>query len=211
MDGDVAPLRELVEIKERYRAWMMVDEAHATGLYGARRRGLLEEAGVSDRVEVQMGTLGKALGSAGGYIAGSRLLVDYLVNKARSFIFSTAPAPAAATAATAAIGLVQSPQGEDRCVRLWSNVEAARKMMDSLIGANTAGPRCRSAILPLILGDERRAMTAADQLRDLGLFVPAIRYPTVARGAARLRFTLTAAHEPEHLQRLQLALQSLSP
>ena len=101
MDGDHAPLREMVGLKEQYGAWLMVDEAHATGLYGAHRRGLAEELGVSDRIEIQMGTLGKALGASGGYICGSRALIDYLINRARTFIFSTAPVPAAAAAATA--------------------------------------------------------------------------------------------------------------
>ena len=102
MDGDAAPLREMVALKEKYGAWLMVDEAHATGLYGKHRRGLAEELGVSEQIEIQMGTLGKALGAAGGYISGSRVLIDFLVNRARSFIFSTAPVPAAAAAATAA-------------------------------------------------------------------------------------------------------------
>ena len=111
MDGDCAPLREMVELKNKYGAWLMVDEAHATGLYGKRRRGLAEELGVSDEIEVQMGTLGKALGASGGYIAGSRTLIDFLINRARSFIFSTAPVPAAAAAATAGIRFVQSSAG----------------------------------------------------------------------------------------------------
>src|SRR5207253_10376288 len=98
MDGDVAPLRDLVKLKEKYGGWLMIDEAHATGLFGSRRRGLAEESGVREHVEIQMGTLGKALGSAGGYIAGSRALIEYLLNKARSFIFSTAP-PASVSAA----------------------------------------------------------------------------------------------------------------
>jgi 8-amino-7-oxononanoate synthase len=101
MDGDAAPLREIVALKEKYGAWLMVDEAHATGLYGKNRRGLAEESGVSGQIEVQMGTLGKAVGASGGYICGSRPLIDFLVNRARSFIFSTAPVPAAAAAATA--------------------------------------------------------------------------------------------------------------
>jgi 8-amino-7-oxononanoate synthase len=206
MDGDVAPLREMVELKERYGAWLMVDEAHATGLYGAHRRGLIEKAGVSDRVEVQMGTLGKALGSAGGYIAGSRVLVDYLVNKARSFIFSTAPVPAAAVAATAAVRLVQSAEGEARCARLWDNVKTAQVCVNGVATAASMQLKVPSAILPLILEEEEKALKAADQLRERGLFVPAIRFPTVARGAARLRFTLTAAHEPSHLERLKEAL-----
>ncbi len=103
MDGDAAPLREIVALKEKYGAWLMVDEAHATGIIGEDGRGLAEELGVSSQIEIQMGTLGKALGASGGYICGSRALIDYLVNRARSFIFSTAPVPAAAAAATAAI------------------------------------------------------------------------------------------------------------
>ncbi|HTH47884.1 MAG TPA: 8-amino-7-oxononanoate synthase, partial [Candidatus Limnocylindria bacterium] len=107
MDGDAAPLHDLVDLKDRYGAWLMLDEAHATGMFGAHRSGLAELAGVADRVEVQMGTLGKALGSAGGYICGSRALIEYLINRARSFIFSTAPVPAAAAAASAALDILQ--------------------------------------------------------------------------------------------------------
>ena len=114
MDGDAAPLREIVALKEKYGAWLMVDEAHATGIIGENGRGLADELGVGGQIEIQMGTLGKALGASGGYICGSRALVDYLVNRARSFIFSTAPVPAAAAAATAAIQFVQSAEGETR-------------------------------------------------------------------------------------------------
>src|SRR5277367_178003 len=114
MDGDAAPLRELVALKEKYGAWLMVDEAHATGLYGKNRRGFAEELGVSNQIEIQMGTLGKALGASGCYICGSRSLIDFLVNRARSFIFSTAPVPAAAAAATAAIQFVRSKSGDAR-------------------------------------------------------------------------------------------------
>ncbi len=122
MDGDQAPLRDLVEIKEKHGAWLMVDEAHSTGLYGPERRGLAEELGVANRIEIQMGTLGKAFGSAGGYICGSRALIHLLVNRARSFIFSTAPVPAAAAAATAGIRFVQSAAGEQRRQQLWKNI-----------------------------------------------------------------------------------------
>src|SRR5580658_5694205 len=103
MDGDQAPLRELARLKEQFGAWLMVDEAHATGLYGKTRRGLVEECAVDKQIEIQMGTLGKAFGSAGGYVCGSRCLIDYLINRARTFIFSTAPVPAAAAAATAGV------------------------------------------------------------------------------------------------------------
>src|SRR4029077_434407 len=125
------PLRELVALKEKYGAWLMVDEAHATGLFGKHRRGLAEELGVSEQIEIQMGTLGKALGSCGGYICGSRALIDYLVNRARPFIFSTAPAPSVAAAARAGIQLVQSAEGKKLCRQLWDNIQlAAARLRD---------------------------------------------------------------------------------
>jgi len=128
MDGDRAPLCEIVRLKEKYGAWLMVDEAHATGLYGARNRGIAEELGVSDQIEIQMGTLGKALGAAGGYVCGSRPLIDYLINRARPFIFSTAPVPAAVAAAKAGIGLAQSAEGESRRRSLWARVSQLAKI-----------------------------------------------------------------------------------
>ena len=191
MDGDAAPLREIVALKEKYGAWLMVDEAHATGIIGENGRGLADELGVSDQIEIQMGTLGKALGASGGYICGSRALIDFLVNRARSFIFTTAPVPAAAAAATAGIQFVQSAEGETRRKQLWQRVGE--------LNPQSANPQFEipSAIIPLILGDETKAVAAAAKLREQNIFVPAIRYPTVARGAARLRITLTAAHSAD--------------
>ena len=199
MDGDLAPLRELVALKEKYGAWLMVDEAHATGLYGAHRRGLAEELSVSDRIEIQMGTLGKALGSAGGYICGSRALVEYLVNRARSFIFSTAPVPAAAAAARAAVELVQSDEGLARRNQLWSLIG---ELKTSLSQNGWPLANANSAIIPLIIGPEAEATETAAALRAGGIYIPAIRYPTVARGQARLRLTLTAAHTSADLAKL---------
>ncbi|PYJ08924.1 MAG: hypothetical protein DME25_00155 [Verrucomicrobia bacterium] len=173
MDGDHAPLREIVELKGKYGAWLMVDEAHATGLYGANRRGLAEALGVSDRIEIQMGTLGKALGAAGGYICGSRPLIEYLINRARTFIFSTAPVPAAAAAATAGSRLVQSDAGEERRRLLWERVS---ELSSKLKTQNSERP---SAIIPVPIGDETQAVETSSALRDQGLFIPAIRYPTV--------------------------------
>jgi 8-amino-7-oxononanoate synthase len=203
MDGDHAPLRELVALKNKYGAWLMVDEAHATGLYGKHRRGLAEECGVSSEIEVQMGTLGKALGASGGYLAGSRALIDFLINRARSFIFSTAPVPAAAAAAAAAIRFVQSERGERRRNLLWERVQEFHSSL-----ARPPSP-FRSAILPLMIGDEARAVKTAAALLDKNIFVPAIRYPTVARGQARLRVTITAAHEPADIIQLAAAVQPL--
>jgi 7-keto-8-aminopelargonate synthetase-like enzyme len=203
MDGDHAPLREIVGLKEKHGAWLMVDEAHATGLYGAHRRGLAEELGVSDRIEVQMGTLGKALGASGGYICGSRPLIDYLVNRARTFIFSTAPVPAAAAAATAGVRFVESSAGEDRRGKLWQHVSALKAPL------NAQRSTSRSAIIPILIGEESKAVEAATTLREQGIFIPAIRYPTVARGQARLRLTLSAAHTQADLAQLLTALKAL--
>ncbi len=208
MDGDVAPLSEIVELKDRHGAWLMVDEAHATGILGPRRSGLAGDLTASDRIEIHLGTLGKALGSSGGYICGSGPLIDYLINRARTFIFSTAPTPAASAAARAALELVQSEEGRLRCLRLWSLVDQARS------GLERAGwplPAVRSAIIPLLLGSEERAVSMAAALRGHGALLPAIRFPTVPRGQARLRLTLSAAHTPEEVSALLTALAATRP
>lgn len=205
MDGDAAPLKEIALLKEKYGAWLMVDEAHTTGMFGKHRRGLAEELDVADRIDIQMGTLGKALGASGGYICGSRVLIDYLINRARSFIFSTAPMPAASAAAKAAIGLIQSTEGEKRYQQLWSLVEQFR----SALGKAGVPPYInRSAIIPIILGAEARALKVAEKLREADIFIPAIRFPTVARGQARLRVTLTAAHTEKEVRAL---IEALAP
>ena len=205
MDGDCAPLKEIVALKEKHGAWLMVDEAHATGIYGTNGRGVAEEQGVAESIEIQMGTLGKALGASGGYIAGSRALIDFLVNRSRSLIFSTAPVPAAVAAAKAGINFVQSVEGKKRRELLWQRIRE--------FGAALTNPRTEfaSAIVPIIIGKEQDAVNAAAGLREAGIFVPAIRYPSVARGQARLRVTITAAHEEEDVRRLNAALASLLP
>ncbi|MFZ0828376.1 MAG: 8-amino-7-oxononanoate synthase [Verrucomicrobiia bacterium] len=203
MDGDAAPLREIVALKEKHGAWLMVDEAHATGLYGKNRRGLAEESGLSERIEIQMGTLGKAVGAAGGYVCGSRVLIDFLINRARSFVFSTAPVPAAAAAATAGIRLIQSSIGETRRKSLW-------KRIDELKSATGHRPSASpSAIIPVRIGNETQAIAVSAALREDGIFVPAIRYPTVARGQARLRVTLSAAHGADEIRLLAARLNKI--
>lgn len=205
MDGDLAPLREIVELKDRYGAWLMIDEAHATGLYGARRRGVAEALGVEDRVDVTLGTLSKALGCVGGFVCGSRALVDLLVNRARSLIYSTALPPAMVAAASAAVEFVMGKAGEVRCGELWRRVGELRKEL-----AVRESERAASPIIPLLLGDEARAMECSRQLFERGFFAPAIRYPTVARGAARLRLTVTAAHTSDQIKALVAALSGSS-
>jgi len=141
MDGDAAPLREIVALKEKFGAWLMVDEAHATGILGENGRGLADALGVSQHIEIQMGTLGKALGASGGFICGSRALIDFLVNRARSFIFSTAPVPASAAAAAAGIKIVQSNQGEARRENLRANVLKCRTGVAPVSKLTEAGDR----------------------------------------------------------------------
>ena len=203
MDGDHAPLAGIVELKERYGAWLMLDEAHAVGLYGPLGQGLAAVAGLSERIEIRMGTLGKAVGAAGGFICGSRQLVDLLVNKARSFIFSTAPSPAVSAAARAGVELIQGAEGQSLRQQLWQRVDELRRAAGSLGWETPAEP---SAILPLIVGEEVKAVATMDQLREAGFFIPAIRYPTVPRNEARLRVTLTANHTAEDIQQLLDAL-----
>ncbi len=204
MDGDRAPLLEIVEAKERAGAWLMVDEAHATGVIGPGGRGLLNALELEDRVEVAMGTLGKGLGSAGGFIAGSTTLHDYLINRARTFIFSTAPAPAATAAALAALHIVHSPEGDRLRAALSGNLT---HFHSGLLQLGWTLPAPSSAIIPLIVGPEDRALQVSAALRDQGLLVPAIRHPTVGRGRARRRVTLSATHTRQDVDSLLIGLQ----
>ncbi|MEC8973471.1 MAG: 8-amino-7-oxononanoate synthase [Verrucomicrobiota bacterium] len=203
MDGDRAPLAGIVELKERYGAWLMLDEAHALGLYGPLGQGLAAIDGLAKRIEIRMGTLGKAVGAAGGFICGSGSLIELLVNKARSFIFSTAPSPAASAAARAGVELIQGGEGESLRAQLWQRVEELRRGVESIGWSTPVGP---SAILPLIVGGEAKAMAMMEQLREAGFFIPAIRYPTVARNEARLRVTVSASHSSGDVQGLLDAL-----
>ena len=203
MDGDLAPLLNLVDLKDAHGANLLLDEAHATGLYGKGRRGLAEEFGVADRVELQMGTLGKALGAAGGFVCGSVDLIELLRHRARSFMFSTAPVPAQTAAALAGLKIVQSEEGEERRTRLWQRVD---EMKNGLIARGWKLPAVRSAMVPLMVGGEREAVALSERLLEANVFVPAIRYPTVAKGAARLRLTLSADHTPVDIEELLEAL-----
>jgi 8-amino-7-oxononanoate synthase len=198
MDGDLAPLREIVELKDRHGAILFLDEAHAVGVRGRGAQGLAGELGLAERIEIQMGTLGKALGVSGGYIAGSRPLIDFLINRARSFIFSTAPSPANAAASRASLRIVQSLEGDALRKRLQENL--------SLLAGAMKAKLPPSAIMPLILGGEERALSEGARLQEAGFFVAAIRYPTVPRKTARLRITLSAAHAPGQIGALAEAL-----
>jgi len=206
MDGDLAPLEDIVEIKQRYDALLMVDEAHATGVIGSHGNGLINALGLTKKVEIHMGTLSKALGVSGGFIGGSRKLIDLLVNRARSFIYSTAPPPALAAAALASLEFLTSREGEARRMKLWKNL---RQLEHKLPEKHLEKRKIESAIFPLILGEEENALSASQALKKRGFFVPAIRYPTVAKGTARLRITLSANHTPEQITALCGALAKL--
>ena len=203
MDGDQAPLKEIVDLKDKFGAWLMVDEAHSTGLYGRNGRGLADQLGVSDRVEIQMGTLGKAVGAAGGFICGSRSLISFLINRARTFMFSTAPVPAAVAAAKKGFELIESVDGQALRQRLWGRVDEVQK---GLCGIGSK-PEPHGAIIPIMVGAEERAVEVANTLRNAGVLIPAIRYPTVARGKARLRMTVSASHTAHDVERAVEALR----
>jgi len=227
MDGDRAPLHELVELKKRFGALLILDEAHAVGVIGAHGRGLTAAENADADVDVQMGTLSKALGASGGYICGSRTLIEWLINRARSFIYSTAPPPAVAAAALAAVDFLSSAEGEERRLLLWDRIKLMRELFGQLdverwtlgVGClNVANQRSTlnaqrskssdsgSAIFPWIVGGEQAALSLAAGLQDDGFLVPAIRYPTVAKGAARLRIAVTAAHEEDQIRALCQAI-----
>jgi 8-amino-7-oxononanoate synthase len=201
MDGDRAQLREVVELKKRFNALLMLDEAHAIGVIGANGRGLAAEENVSDEVDVQMGTLSKALGASGGYICGSRSLIEWLINRARSFIFSTAPPPAVAAAACRAVDFLSSLEGEERRLLLWKRINLMRELLP-VNATNLKTNNSSSAIFRWIVGDEQAALDLASALQNEGFLAPAIRYPTVAKDSARLRITVTAAHEENQIQAL---------
>lgn len=207
MDGDRAPLRELVELKKRFGASLLLDEAHAIGVVGPHGRGLAAELDLEGQIDVQMGTLSKSLGVSGGYICGSRNLIDWLINRARSFVFSTAPPPGLAAAATAAIHFLASEEGEARRKLLWRRVVQFRKILP---GGDAAFGKPGGAIIPWMVGDEHRALDLAEALQQEGFFVPAIRYPTVAKGAARLRITISAAHSALQIASLGEAIGRLA-
>jgi len=208
MDGDRAPLRELVEFKKRFGALLMLDEAHAVGVIGTNGRGFAAAEKLNEDVDVQLGTLSKALGASGGYICGARNLIEWLINRARSFIYSTAPAPGIAAAALAAVEFLASSEGEERRLLLWKRIRLMQELLPSS-GLNKKGT-ANSAIFPWIVGDEQAALYLASALQNEGFLVPAIRYPTVAKGSARLRITVTASHEEDQIRSLCEAIQRMT-
>lgn len=203
MDGDVAPLAELVSLANRYDATLYVDDAHGTGVMGATGRGTLEALAVEHEIPFHMGTLGKALGSAGAYVVGSQSLIHYLINTVRPFLFTTAPPPATAAAAQAALTIIQNEP--ERRARLWAN-------RDHLFhGLQRLGFRITesvSPILPIVIGDPQTAVAFSNHLLARGVYAPAVRPPTVPRGTSRIRVTVTSEHSIEHLDEALQAFEA---
>jgi 8-amino-7-oxononanoate synthase len=196
MDGDVAPIGALCDVAEEHGAWLMVDEAHATGVYDG---GIVGARGLGDRVQVQVGTLSKALGAQGGFVAGDETLVEYLLNAARSFVFSTGLAPPAAAAAERALALAPDRRGA-----LWANVERLRSGLESL-GYEVWGD---THILPVVVGDRSDAVALAERLAEAGIVAPAIRPPTVPDGTSRIRLAPQATHTDADIERCLAAFEA---
>lgn len=194
MDGDLAPLKELVELKERYGAMLMVDEAHSGGIYGPHGEGLAYELGLQDQVDIQMGTFSKAYGCYGAYVVGSNVLKQYLVNKARSFIFTTGLPPMAVASIIYSIRAVK--MGDERRARLQENAELLRSGLEAM-GLDTIGSR--SQIIPALVGDNDSTLKFSQALLEAGIAGVAIRPPTVPEGMARVRFTVMATHQKDDL------------
>ena len=195
MDGDIAPLREIVELAEKYGAMVMVDDAHASGVLGQNGRGTVNHFGLDGRVHIQVGTLSKAIGVLGGYVASTNTLRDYLIHKGRPFLFSTSHPPAVTAACSAAIDvLLEEPE---RIERLWDNTNFFKKGLEAL-GFDTG--KSETPITPVIIGDEAKALQFSDKLFEYGVFAQGIVYPTVPKGTARIRTIVTAQHTKEELQ-----------
>jgi 8-amino-7-oxononanoate synthase len=204
MDGDIAPLPDLVMLSEKYGSLLMVDDAHATGVLGKRGRGIAEHFGLEGRITIQMGTFGKALGSFGAFAAGGRDVIDYLINRSRSYIFSTALPPAVCAASIATIQIVDREPW--RREALWKNRE---RLTAGLSALGIAPGNSETPIVPLMIGDAEKAIRAAGALFAGGIFAQAIRPPSVAEGESRIRMTVMATHADEDIDSVLAVLRKL--
>jgi 8-amino-7-oxononanoate synthase len=204
MDGDIAPLPELLALCERHDAWLVVDDAHGFGVLGEGGPGTLAHFGIASPRIVYMGTLGKAAGVHGAFVAGEEALIEWLLQRARTYVFTTASPPLLAFALMASLELIEAE--EHRRARLRALIERLRKNLQELPWNLL---RSETPIQPLIVGDNRAALELAAELQKRGIWVPAIRPPTVPAGSARLRITLSAAHNVEHVDELAAALRDL--
>ena len=195
MDGDLGALPELCDLAEAFGAIMMVDDAHASGVFGRNGRGTVDHFGLHGRVDIQVGTLSKAIGALGGYVAGSRALIDFLCHRARPFLFSTSHPPAVAATCLAALEVLEAEP--ERIERLWENTRLFKGGLDAL-GFDTGASE--SPITPVMVGDGARAMRLSDRLFEGGVFAQGIGFPTVPEGKARVRTIVTATHTEEELR-----------
>ncbi|MGH8864486.1 MAG: aminotransferase class I/II-fold pyridoxal phosphate-dependent enzyme, partial [Burkholderiales bacterium] len=196
MDGDLAPLPELIALADRYHSRLFVDDAHGTGVMGAQGRGTLEHYGVESRLPFHMGTLGKALGTSGAYVVGPAAMIQYLINTARTFLFATAPPPPTAAATVAALHVLHAEP--ERRARLWENRQYLHAGLTRLGFQLTDSA---SPILPIVVGNAQKTVAIADRLLELGVYAPAIRPPTVPKGTSRIRITVTSEHSRAQLDR----------
>jgi 8-amino-7-oxononanoate synthase len=197
MDGDCADLIKLVELKKKYNACLIVDEAHAFGCYGKTGAGVAEEAGLLNDIDIIVATLSKSAGCMGGFLASDKCVIDFLINKARTFIYTTAPLPANSAAAICAIEIIKN--ADDKRKRLKENSDYLRTRLNKL-GFNTG--ESSSHIIPVIIGDNKKTLDISKKLFEKGFFVVAIRPPTVAPGTSRLRISLQSDHTKEQLESL---------
>lgn len=195
MDGDLAPLPQIVEIAQEYGALLMVDDAHSTGVLGKRGGGSVEHFGFCSKVDIQMGTLSKALGGVGGYVAGSRSLIEYLKNRARSFIFSTALPPSAIASSSAALDVIREEPGLR--VKIQQNAQFLRERLKKL-GFKLSPSETQ--ILPLLIGESQKAVQFSNRLLELGVYAPAIRPPAIPPQTSRIRISVMASHSVDELE-----------
>jgi glycine C-acetyltransferase len=198
MDGDIADLPALCDLAEKYGCIMMVDDAHASGVLGSRGRGTIDHHNCHGRVDIQVGTLSKAIGSVGGYVCGSRDLIDFLQQRARPFLFSTSHPPAVTATCQSAFELLDSEAGDKLIKKLWANTKFFKRRLKKL-GFNTG--KSETPITPIMVGDAAKAFQFSQELFDEGVFAGAIGFPTVPEGKARLRTIVTATHKRADLER----------
>jgi glycine C-acetyltransferase len=207
MDGDIAPLPDLCGLAEKYGCIMMVDDAHSSGVLGRGGRGTIDHFNCHGRVHIQVGTLSKAIGSMGGYVCGSRDLIDFLYLRARPFLFSTSHPPATAAACQAAFTLLDSPDGEKLVKKLWANTKFFKR---ELKRRGFQFKVSETPIIPIHVGDAAKAFEFSRKLFEAGVFAPAVGHPTVAEGKARLRAIVSAAHKREHLLKAAEILEQVA-
>jgi glycine C-acetyltransferase len=198
MDGDIAPLAKLCDIAEKYNCIMMIDDAHSSGVLGKNGRGTVDHAGCHGRVHIQVGTLSKAIGVMGGYVCGSRDLIEFLYRRARPFLFSTSHPPASAAACAAAFTLLDSAEGVRLIKKMWSNTKFFKRQLKK---RGFKFGTSETPIVPIHVGEAAKAFEFSKKLFDAGVYAPAVGFPTVAEGKARLRAIVTATHKRSDLER----------